>query len=244
MSHFTVLVIGNEPEKQLSPYQENNMGDCPSEYLEFIEDEDCGLDSDNGKHGYWENTNRKWDWYLLGGRWTGFFKLKSGLIGRTGEPGIMTDKPNLGFADQAFKSEIDFDGMILKAVDEANKRYEDAMTILSPLPVNESWKSVRERIKDVSEARDFYNSQERCKTKLWDVDQFLIPKDEFVKLAKENALSTFAIIKDGIWYEKGTMGWFAFVSNEKPQTDWNNQFNEILQGLPDNTLLSLYDCHI
>ena len=35
MSHFTVLVIGNEPEEQLKPFQENNCDDCPEEYLEF-----------------------------------------------------------------------------------------------------------------------------------------------------------------------------------------------------------------
>ena len=42
MSHFCVLVIGNDPEKQLAPYQENNMGNCPKEYLDFnnVEDEE------------------------------------------------------------------------------------------------------------------------------------------------------------------------------------------------------------
>lgn len=35
MSHFTVLVIGDDVEAKLAPYQENNMGDCPQEYLEF-----------------------------------------------------------------------------------------------------------------------------------------------------------------------------------------------------------------
>lgn len=38
MSHFTVGVICkelNDYEKLLAPYQENNMGDCPKEYLEF-----------------------------------------------------------------------------------------------------------------------------------------------------------------------------------------------------------------
>ena len=37
MSHFTVLVIGNDIESALAPYQENNMGDCPEEYLEFVD---------------------------------------------------------------------------------------------------------------------------------------------------------------------------------------------------------------
>lgn len=44
MSHFSVAIISKEPsqvEQLLAPYQENNMGDCPKEYMEFtsIEDE-------------------------------------------------------------------------------------------------------------------------------------------------------------------------------------------------------------
>lgn len=35
MSHFTVLVIGENPEKQLQPFQENNMDDCPKHFLKF-----------------------------------------------------------------------------------------------------------------------------------------------------------------------------------------------------------------
>lgn len=42
MSHFTVGVFidpkrGKKLKELLAPYQENNMGDCPKEYLEFIE---------------------------------------------------------------------------------------------------------------------------------------------------------------------------------------------------------------
>lgn len=41
MSHFTVAVITDgkptyeKISKALAPYQENNMGDCPKEYLTF-----------------------------------------------------------------------------------------------------------------------------------------------------------------------------------------------------------------
>lgn len=57
MSHFTVAVItekGTEKEvdKLLAPYQENNMGDCPQEYLEFNEDDECDIDEQTGKKGY------------------------------------------------------------------------------------------------------------------------------------------------------------------------------------------------
>ncbi len=41
MSHFTVLVIGTDDvDEALAPFQENNMGDCPREYLEFHDEED------------------------------------------------------------------------------------------------------------------------------------------------------------------------------------------------------------
>lgn len=43
MSHFAVAVIGDgtkSVDELLAPYQENNMGDCPEEYLDFFDMED------------------------------------------------------------------------------------------------------------------------------------------------------------------------------------------------------------
>jgi hypothetical protein len=37
VSHFVVIVIGDDFEKQLAPYQENNMCDCPQQYLKFFD---------------------------------------------------------------------------------------------------------------------------------------------------------------------------------------------------------------
>ncbi len=159
MSHFTVLVIGDNWEEQLAPYQENNMGTCPKEYLEWVPDEDA----DDG--GYWENPNRKWDWYLMGGRWTGFFKLKSGSRGILGEPGILTDQATTG-SDQA-------------------------------------------RLKDID---------------------------------TEDMPATFGVVKDGQWYAKGLMGWWACVSDESD--NWEEEFSKLITDLPSETMLTLVDCHI
>ena len=61
----------------------------------------------------------------------------------------------------------------------------------------------------------------------------------------ENAeIVTFAVVKDGEWYERGEMGWWGIVSDEKDTEVWNNQFNKLLNDLPEDTLLSMYDCHI
>lgn len=83
MSHFTVAVItktGNEQEVEqlLAPFQENNMGNCPKQYLKFNEDEDYDIDEETGKKGYWENPNAKWDWFVIGGRWSNLIKNKNG----------------------------------------------------------------------------------------------------------------------------------------------------------------------
>jgi len=53
MSHFTVLVVGSNPEEQLAPYQENNMDDCPRDYMEFNNVEDVS------KEDYEKDTIKK-----------------------------------------------------------------------------------------------------------------------------------------------------------------------------------------
>ena len=64
-------------------------------------------------------------------------------------------------------------------------------------------------------------------------------------IANFNDLTTFAVIKDGKWYEKGEMGWWgACVSNEKDKEVWYKEFHKILEEQDPETLLTLVDCHI
>lgn len=36
---------------------------------------------------------------------------------------------------------------------------------------------------------------------------------------------------EGAWHEKGEMGWWAMVSNEKPKDEWHTEFKEYVQSL-------------
>lgn len=273
MSHFTVLVIGQKPEEQLAPYQENNMGDCPKEFLKYrVLDKDgddhwfdseeafkaSGIETD-GDEGYWDNPNKKWDWFLLGGRWTGYFKTKLGVVATVGEAGIMTDEAPVGYADQLTKGEVDFEAMRKEAAIEAEQKYDYAAGIFGDLLPNETWEDVRKRVSPIDEARNVYWAQDRCKawtdkrsknSKTWPFgfntspDEFLITKEEYVQKARNSAITTHAMIYEGKWYERGEMGWFAVVKNEKEGEQWDREFTALLDGLPDDTLLSLYDCHI
>lgn len=83
MSHFSCLVFHEEGENvgdMLAPWMENCCGEPERKYMEFYEDDDCDVDPDTGKRGYWQNPNAKWDWFAVGeySRWNGTLRLKDG----------------------------------------------------------------------------------------------------------------------------------------------------------------------
>lgn len=54
----------------------------------------------------------------------------------------------------------------------------------------------------------------------------------------------FAIVTPNGWFERGSMGWFGCVLEEKPQSEWESEARRILESLdPDATAIVL-DCHI
>lgn len=270
MSHFTVLVIGENPEEQLAPYSEKlqmskyKVGEvsdedkqrCISYYVENNgEPENTPFDEIYSKYGYDWNSNyyakdetgawfeystynpkSKWDWYELGGRWSGFFEIKSG-----------------GKANAALKHQIDFDRMREKARINAYSEWEKLNEAIKDTERAVKWGEVRDVMfsGEIEKAREFYNNQPRVIAfrkaigyPFSSLEEYDIPKDIFIQRAADSSISTFAVLKDGEWYEKGNMGWWGMASDEKDEDEWNRQFSELINSIPDNTLLSVYDCHI
>jgi hypothetical protein len=56
-------------------------------------------------------------------------------------------------------------------------------------------------------------------------------------------LRTFAVLHNGQWFARGEMGWFAAVSDAKPDDQWNEEFAKLLADNPD-AWLTVVDCHI
>ena len=54
----------------------------------------------------------------------------------------------------------------------------------------------------------------------------------------------FAILHNGHWYERGSMGWWGMVSDEKDEDEWKTKVMELLKGLDPEVELSAVDCHI
>ena len=52
------------------------------------------------------------------------------------------------------------------------------------------------------------------------------------------------VTEDGEWKEKGEMGWWGSVSNEKPEDSWKQQFVDYVKSLDENCLVTVVDFHI
>lgn len=351
MSHFTVMVVTDqEPtdeilEAALAPYQENNNGDCPEQYLKFndVEDEyrqewendsiemvrvpldvpvpggytgfsgssDYVMDGyryyhtfDNrftprvpgdlfargepvypegheivtvpyrqlypefeqflkswggyerdpktGRFGYWENPNKKWDWWVVGGRWGGLLRHRGGFD-----------------ADICRVGDLDFKAMLADRMRERGNGWDTAEAKFREDPNNagitfvealQQWRDfiaqcrterkedeplydvIKRNLQDERLRNAWHHAQ-------WDggiSDKYIenpqnrICRDEYTGQAVP--LGTFAVLMDGQWYAQGDMGWFATVSNEND--DWDQRFNELLNTLRPDQWITIVDCHI
>jgi len=121
------------------------------------------------------NPNGKYDWYEFGGRWLGSLKIKQGTPEKDYHLSSGGLSP-LHDADQAFKKDIDFEGM----KKDAEKRYIDNWN--EHLQLTE--------MKDPS-----YNSYYKFGIKNLDT------KESYIK--RESEWFPSAIVRDGDWKELG-----------------------------------------
>ena len=119
MSHFNLLVVSSDelseesladllepfneqPDSLTSPYLQ--LRDCNDEVTEGWEKDQYtgdykdideyaedyhGYKKIDGRYGYLRNPNAKWDWYQVGGRWSGLLKLKEKPIDPNNPPDLL-----------------------------------------------------------------------------------------------------------------------------------------------------------
>jgi len=148
------------------------------------------------------NSNSKWDWWVVGGRWSGCLKLKSG-----------------GEADIAQIKDVDFnENMDIEAL----KKNEEIVNAYNKL---------------ITEGDSFYKLEYLQK---------LYPNIESYIISR-NAFTTFAVVDvDGVWHEKGEMGWFG-CSSATPEDaiNWNaSYYDTFIKNLDKDWYITIVDCHI
>src|SRR5690606_35842046 len=101
------------------------------------------------------------------------------------------------------------------------------------------------------EGRKFYGEQPAVQAlrKVFDnpfhsIDDYLAPRDEFVQRARDGSTTTYALLVNGEWVARGEVGWFGVAHDQVSKEDWSRKVNEMLDELPDDTLITIVDCHI
>lgn len=279
MSHFTVIVFGDDVEGQLAPYDENiqvephfkpvgehtvnyyreqlvGKGVDPSlqRIAKEMSDEDESYEVRDGEIGRLStyNPRSKWDWYITGGRWTGYFPLKPGCEGQVGEPGVMTERAKPGYADIARLKDIDIERARNEAAKEAHGAFVQWKAIFERHGRPEPWSSIRDSGIDIDKARELYHAQPAIKAARearltfmdCPVELFGFDHLSYVAEAMDGALVPFAFVLGGEWIERGKMGWFACVSGEQDEAQWGALFHKTLREQDPDTLLTMVDCHI
>jgi hypothetical protein len=127
--------------------------------------------------------------------------------------------------------DIKWEDMLKKrgSIDAKRKRYHAQ-------PALKALKEIQDRKNLDKDARDLV---------VWiDMGAYGGGREAYVGRAIRDAICTFAVVKDGKWYERGKMGWWACVADEKDGGDWAGEVRKLLDSVSDNTLISVYDCHI
>jgi hypothetical protein len=230
---------------------------------------------DEGKYGADENglyqmstynPKSKWDWYSLGGRWTGFFMVKAGVMAASavGLPGVLSKPAQPGTADLLRKRDVDFDMMRRENEIDAEKRWADWQKVLASVPEPErkhtGWGAVRDAHPDeIDKARQIYHDQPIVKAMRdpqyrdlfgWteDPESFFFGRDDdyerWIRQAIEGTAVPFSVLDSEGWHERGEMGWWGMVSNEKDRDEWNASIAQMYDNLPDDAWLALFDLHI
>jgi len=210
------------------------------------------IDNEDGSYKVIKRTNpnKKWDWYVVGGRWS------NNILGKDGNR-----------HDSLRKGDIDITGMENESIKRVLADYDKVMNeakllfgenYLEKIMDFKDWKTIRNEVKDIDRdvdtTRDVYHNQnialvfKSLKDKgdnSWffvDYSDYVCTREEKIEKARKLPKMFFAYLGNDGWHERGEMGWWASVSNE--QTDWDVKAASIFDSIPDDTVVTVVDCHI
>jgi hypothetical protein len=246
-----VLPDGAE-EKEITADEARELG-LGYKDMDTCADEYFGIKrANNGRFYKRTNPNARWDSWSRGGRYRGRLLVKRGAVAFEGRPGAFGNGPHrVGGVDSCRMADLDLDRMAADAIEKAAKEYDEIHAVIAGRMV-ETWEQVRAKHPDdIGAARDEYWGQPPIKDLFAakhfiyeGLDEMLVSRNDYLEAARKRALSAFAVVKDGKWYERGKMGWWACVSNEKEADKWDEEFAALVRDLPKEKWITVVDCHI
>lgn len=170
------------------------------------------------EQGEWFAEGSRWDWYTLGGRWDGAMVKE--------DPEIVHVPCTLcGSTGTRPREEL-----ITKAPEYADdEKYEE-------------WRKQMNGCNGCS-GKGYREEQPRYYAGEGDLDA--LARRNIVEVSRINEeFYPFAFITpDGMWTEKGRMGWWAMVEGQKEENNWKGQWDQAKADFAD-CLAVLVDCHV
>jgi hypothetical protein len=175
------------------------------------------------------NRQGQWDWYQIGGRWAGSLLLRPGASGACGQVSpFHEDRRHIELAedmlaygsprrvDQARKRDVDWEGMQAGALARAEAVW--------------------------AEAEQLGNARERH----WRLG--IVPGEtREAYIHREGRWHTRVVVHEGHWYKREVGADSAssnYVPDEQAEDRWHAEFVALVDSRPDNTLLTVADCHV
>lgn len=202
------------------------------------------------------NPESKWDWWVVGGRWSGYFRTKKGA-----DVADLINYHHDGSADGGRKRAIDFEGMLEKAENEARTRYQAYREAVKGTPEAIPWQTFADNVTDIGDytiqdARREYFSQPRMEKlrgtdfgrwiSIDPIEEFSVSEDAYAGRARASAIPGYALVNlDGEWSAPGEMGWFGMHDDEQSDREmYQKKVLEYLVSLDEDTWLIQLDLHI
>lgn len=245
MSHFCVLVIGEAPERQLEKYDENlelemhpvaTKEELIAKKRKWIEEYKNGLYAEylKDKESYVIEANNETHIKFLEEKFPKMLEWTDEQCYEDAVKGYREDIKE-GFT----YCEIHDDGSLWKTTNEDAKwdwyqrggRFRGFLKLKVPredAPLYRGWEFGDNEAERYSRLKKEGYCDQALAGELSNLDE-IVP---------------FAIVKEGEWYERGEMGWWALVANEKEKDKWEEEVKALLKDLPADTLLTVVDCHI
>ncbi len=232
MSHFTVLVLTNgkkSVDQLLAPYDENGT---------------CFREADG------ERPASRWDWWVIGGRWTGMFSDYDGeqdprnysvcdLCGGTGtRPDMVHGMPT---GRKEAKTDRAYHVVRMTAERAADlKKHNETPHPFMAVHRERGWKPYTTGCNGCGgsgASRNFRNRQR--------ADLDILPvKKILAKYVTAEYVTTAIVTPDGEWHERGETGWWGMPRGPQKEPDaWFKEWLALLKKHSDLTAV-LVDCHV
>ncbi len=189
------------------------------------------------------NPKSKWDWYVKGGRFSGYLTIKK-------------DEEEL-CVNETTVADIDFNKKTEEVKKEAREYWKEVNDFIEESKTDsfKPWKEIVDiEGLNVVEKREMYNAQPEAKAfaeysknnfNFGSVEDFLVSEEEFVSDSVYSSVAPFAYVSEKTgWREQGEMGWFGVSIKNTSNKEWHEEFMSFVAELPPETKVTVIDCHI